>query len=1197
MKFKKMEINGFKSFADKIEIKFGNGVTGIVGPNGCGKSNVADSIRFALGEQSSKTLRGGNMQDVIFNGTEKRKSQSFCEVSMYFDNSERIFRDLNYDEVVFTRKLFRSNESEYMINKTPCRRADIIDALRDSGVGKEGYSIIGQGKIDELISSKPEDRRNIFDEAAGISKFKAKKTEAERRLVRTRDSLARIGDILEEKSKQLAPLTRQAQTARKYLELAEQLKHYEINIYLHQYETTTDTKKTITDRRNAIADEMERCRRDRDAASDNYNKAMTEFGNIDKTIEAHHDELVNLTSEVERNNSEVSLRNNDIRHIMERNEELLSEIAKYESDIRAAEALINAGLAGRDEKTADLARMKTECDGMSAQTDELENKLSAMEGEEKEGQRALVAAIEKLTDIKANMSKLLAERDGLEKQIAALKTRLSQSASANAARKNTADAVRRELETAKASREEQDKILSADTAKSNENLARLTLNNNRLKDINAKYYSLAERKDVFTKFSKENAGFERSVSRLLEAAKTDTELSSRIEGVIAKIIKVPKNYETAVEMALGGAVQNIVTKTEDEARYIIEYLKSKNFGRVTFLPMNVIRPRYIHDDLKRHLDVKGCHGAASSLVSYDPKFDGIVKYLLGTTVIVDDLNTGISIARASRYAFRIVTLDGDVINPHGAITGGSKKADVANVFAYDRELREIEELLAAERDKVKALEDEHNKITREQEALSLSIKSRSSAIHALDVKIAAQEQQYNKYLGEIEDIDRENGESEAQLLAWQVRADEISNDLNSVGALEELIQSQKTDAATSNLQSENEIVELKKQRDALREKLTALKIDCANLENEISNMDRDVAHLKDNIDRYNAQIGMARMQIESNEKDIAQKKADLEKLMLTVGENDSQRVAALKKKIADFGEYKQRIQSDMNAYEAERDRLVQLYTELSEKKNEEELKLQKVDIDLEQMQQRIAEVYKLEYADCLPLRDPEFEIEPGIEEAARLKRRIDNLGHINLEAIEQCETVYAEYSELEKQRDDLTAAERDLVKVITDLSKEMKTTFNEKFAQINENFKVIFRELFNGGTAELILLEPEEGKDELSAGVEIKAQPPQKKLQLLSLLSGGEKAMTAIAILFAILKLRPMPFCVLDEIEAALDDANVLRFAKYLKRYSQDTQFIVITHRKPTMELADALYGVTMEEKGVSKIVSVKLSDAVKLAM
>ncbi len=1191
-----MEINGFKSFADKIEIKFGSGVTGIVGPNGCGKSNVADSIRFALGEQSSKTLRGGNMQDVIFNGTEKRKSQSFCEVSMYFDNTERIFRDLNYDEVVITRKLFRSNESEYLINKTPCRRADIIDALRDSGVGKEGYSIIGQGRIDELISSKPEDRRSIFDEAAGISKFKAKKNEAERRLVRTRASLENISLILDEKSKQLAPLTRQAQAAKKYLELAEQLKHYEINIYLHQYETTTETKKAITDKRDALLLEMEKCRNERDAASEKYNAALVEFGNIDKTIEQHHNTLVSLTGALEKNNGEISLMNQEIRHIVSRNEELIAEIERFEADIRAAEAAVSAASEARVFKIAERDGLDERDKESAMLLDDIDARIADIEGAEKEGRRALIEAAEKLADIKSNMSSLLTEKSGLEERIASLGTRLDQSVSANAQRRATVESLGKDLLASKAVRAEHDKKLSADTARNNENLARLARNNAQLKDINAKYYSLSERKDLFTKFNNENAGFERSVSRLLDAAKTDAELSSRMEGVVAKVIKVPKNFETAIEMALGGAVQNIITRTEDEARYIINYLKSRNGGRITFLPMNVIRPRTIHDDLKRYLDVKGCFGVASSLVEYDDRFDSIIKYLLGTTIIVDELNTGIAIARATRYAFKIVTLDGDVINPHGAITGGSKKADVANVFAYDRELREIEEQLTGVRDRVKALEEEHNKITREQEALLLEIKTRSATIHELDVEIARSEQQYNKYLREIEDIDNENGENNAQLIAWQARVKQISDDIDSVGELENMIQNQKSDAATSSRQTESEIAELKARRDEAAAALMKIKLDRADCENAVSNIDRDIERFGKSIENANASIGLTREQIGKNDEVIAVKREEMEKRMLTVEETDSKRVASIKRKIADFGNYKQKIQSDMTMYEGERDRLIGLYTELSEKKNEEELKLQKVDIDLEQMQQRVAEAYKLEYADCVPLRDPEFEISQGIEEAAVLRRRINGLGHINIESIEMCEQVSAEFNELDKQREDLTSAEKDLVKVITDLSKEMRSTFNEKFTQINENFKIIFKELFNGGTAELILLEPEEGKDELSAGVEIKAQPPQKKLQLLSLLSGGEKAMTAIAILFAILKLRPMPFCVLDEIEAALDDANVLRFAKYLKRFSSETQFIVITHRKPTMELSDALYGVTMEEKGVSKMVSVKLSDAVRLA-
>lgn len=1196
MKFKKMEINGFKSFADKTEIKFGTGVTAIVGPNGCGKSNVADSIRFALGEQSSKTLRGGNMQDVIFGGTEKRKSQSFCEVSLYFDNTEHIFRDLNFDEVVITRKLFRSNESEYLINKAPCRRTDIIEALRDSGVGKEGYSIIGQGKIDELISSKPEDRRSIFDEAAGISKFKAKKIEAERRLVRTRDSLSRITDILEEKSKQLAPLTKQAQNARKYLELYEQLKDLEINIYLHQYETTTETKNFIIEKRNELIRRINECREAGEVAVDNYNRTMAEINSTDETIAKHNDELIGLSVAQATNSGQIETILSEVRFLTEKCEGYLSDIAKYEADIAAAEKAIAEGAALRDSKKIELEKLKEQADTTDKEWRATMDKIAASEGEEEKSHQSLMEAMEKLTEIKANMSKLLTEKEALRGQIESLRARTEAVEAANADKKRTAEALGKQLEKEKEQREGSSKLLDEDSRKNNENLSNLSRLNAELSKINAKYYTMTERRDLFTKLRDENGSFERSVSRLLAAAKTDKELSSRIEGVVAHIIQVPKAYETAVEMALGGAVQNIITRTEDEATYIINVLKSRSFGRVTFLPMSTIRPRRLRDDSLGYLDAEGCFGVAADLVSYDKKFDNIVRYLLGTTVIVDDIKTGIRIARASHYAFRIVTLDGDIINPAGSITGGSKKADVANVFAYDRELREMEEQLTGVSERITACEKEISRITSEQNSLTIGIKKRSAELHDLDVSIAAHEQQYLKLKNETEEAERELGEQSAQLLIWEKRVEEITRDIDSVGELDRLVQSRKESAIGEGEQSSDIISGLRSEAEKQHAELTRLRIEIASSENDISNIEKDLERLGGVINSSNAEIEKLRASYDEQNAIAEAKRAEAEKLRLSIDENDSNRVAELKKLISGFGEYKAKIQSDLNAYDAERIRLAGELNELTELRNAEDLKLQKVDTDLEQMQQRISEVYKLTYEECVPLRTEGFDVEGGIEEAQKLRRRIENLGHVNLDAITECETLYNEYNEMEKQRDDLSNAERDLVKIISDLSKEMKTVFTDKFKQINDNFKVIFRELFDGGTAELSLTEPAPGEDELSAGVEIHAQPPQKKLQLLSLLSGGEKAMTAIAILFAILRLRPMPFCVLDEIEAALDDANVLRFAKYLKRFSQETQFIVITHRKPTMELADALYGVTMEEKGVSKMVSVKLADAVKLA-
>ena len=1196
MKFKKMEINGFKSFADKTDIKFGTGVTAIVGPNGCGKSNVADSIRFALGEQSSKTLRGGNMQDVIFGGTEKRKSQSFCEVSLYFDNTEHIFRDLNFDEVVITRKLFRSNESEYLINKTPCRRTDIINALRDSGVGKEGYSIIGQGKIDELISSKPEDRRSIFDEAAGISKFKAKKAESERSLVRTRDNLSRITDILSEKSKQLAPLTKQAQNARKYLELRDELKQYEIDIYLHQYETTTETKNLITARRNELIEKLNECRAAGEAAVEEYNRTMAELNSTDENISKHNEELVGLSVAQAQNSGQIDTIMSEIGFITEKCDGYLSDIAKYEADIRAAEEAVEKGKSLRDEKKALLEELRAKTSATDAEWRATMDRIAASEGDEEKSHQSLIDAMEKLTEIKANMSKLLTERESLGRQIDDLRGRMTSSEAANADRKKTLEALGAKLDGERSRRAETGRLLDDRSRKNNENLSRLSALNAELGKITSKYSAMLERRDLFTKLRDENGSFERSVSRLLAAAKSDKELSSRIEGVVAHIIRVPKAYETAVEMALGGAVQNIITKTEDEATYIINVLKSRSFGRVTFLPMSTIRPRNLRDDVRGYLASDGCFGVAADLVSYDAKYDNIVRYLLGTTVIVDEIKTGIRIARASRYAFRIVTLDGDIINPAGSITGGSKKADVANVFAYDRELREMEEQLAGIAEKTEKYEKEIEKLTEEQSSLSLEIKRLSVESHDLDVAIAAHEQQYLKLEGETNETDASLGEQSAQILVWETRVGEITKDIDSVGALENLVRSKKESALGEGEQSSDLITELRADSDRLHAELTRLRIETANTENEVSNAERDIARLSDAAASYKEQTERLRAAYEEQFALGESKRAEAEKLRLAISESDSNRVIELKRMISGFAEYKQKIQADLNRCDADRMRLAAELNELTELRNAEDLKLQRVDTDLEQMQQRISEVYKLTYEECVPLRSENFDVEAGIEEAQKLRRRIDNLGHVNLDAIQECENLYNEYTEMEKQRDDLSDAERDLVKIIADLSKEMKTTFSEKFKQINDNFKVIFRELFDGGTAELSLTEPEPGKDELSAGVEIKAQPPQKKLQLLSLLSGGEKAMTAIAILFAILKLRPMPFCVLDEIEAALDDANVLRFAKYLKRYSQETQFIVITHRKPTMELADALYGVTMEEKGVSKMVSVKLADAVKLA-
>lgn len=1190
MKFKRIEIYGFKSFADKYEIPFGSGVTAIVGPNGCGKSNVADSIRWVLGEQSAKLLRGNSMQDVIFNGTEKRKSMSYCEVALVFDNSEKLFPSLDYEEVVLSRKLYRNGDSEYALNRTPCRLKDIVDLLRDGGMGREGYSIIGQGRIDELLSAKPEDRRQIFEEAAGISKFKARKVDSERKLMRTRDNLTRITDILEEKSRQLEPLMKQAETARKWLDMRDSLKHHEINTYIHQYDTASQAKEVINGRLNGITEEIDLKQKSYEAAVASYNESMYDLNSIDKNINALREELLTLTVGMEKQAGDMKVLKERLSALFDRNRRL--EEANEALDNRYSDTLkaVEKAKTERAERENLLNNARTEVENYRQRYLEAVEKLTRDENAAQNSKQALMEAMDRLADIKANMSRLLAERDALSSSVEENDKRIASETELLNRDETEFKKLTEGLKSVAALKNELGEKLQSAYKRNNELLAEANETTARLDKLNEKFYTAESRRKILHEMREAYDGFAFSIRNLMNDAKKNAQLNSRIEGIVAQLISMDAKFETAIETALGQSMQNIVTRDEDAAKFIIEYLKKMKYGRITFLPMTSIRPRYLDSRFDRALKAEGVFGVASDLVRYDRKYDGIIRGLLGNTVIVNNLDTAVSLAKSTGYGFKIVTLEGDIINPFGAITGGSKKNDIANIFSHDRELKELEETVKNLTAELTRLNDKKDKCATELDAVQSLIKQTQQNIHEADLQIAAKTEAKNKLASDIDARKRVVTDLVSSGNADKLRIEKINADINSVGELEELITSKKQNAKQDDETRQKKYDQLKTSRDELQEKLTSARLAAAELESAVKTLEND-------IQRMQADIAAVASEIETNNEEINENKSQISTIEKGIQSDeqrdesaDAKRIVQIKEKLAHFDSYKESLQEKVASVDKTRLDLMNELQTLRENKSREEMLLLKVDTDIEQMEQRVREEYNLEYEDCLAFKEENYDATKGIQETARLKRAMNALGNVNVDAIEMSKTVSEEYNELNAQKEDLEKAESDLMKIIKDLSDEMLARFSTQFAQIRSNFIKIFKELFNGGNADLELLDSE---NPLEAGIEIKAQPPEKKLQSISLLSGGEKALTAIAILFAILKLKPMPFCLLDEIEAALDDANANRFAKYLRRFSEDTQFIVITHRKPTMELADSLYGVTMEEKGVSKIVSVKLEDAV----
>lgn len=1195
MKFKRIEIHGFKSFADKHEIPFGNGVTAIVGPNGCGKSNVADSVRWVLGEQSAKLLRGTSMQDVIFNGTEKRKSISFCEVALVFDNREKLFPTLDYDEVVISRKLYRSGESEYAVNRTPCRLKDITELLRDGGMGREGYSIIGQGRIDELLSAKPEDRRAIFEEAAGISKYKAKKIESERKLSRTNESLIRINDILDEKSKQLEPLTRQAENARKWLNMRDQLKHHEVNTYIYQHDTASEAKGIINERLTCITDDLDHKQKTYQAAISTYNESMYNFNSIGKTIDVLREELMELTVGVEKQAGDVKVLKERLHNLFEQNKRATTENETLDGEYNAILTQIETKKQAVKDAKDRLTGALSELEQLKEQYMAVSEKISDKEDSTKSNQEALLEAMDKLAEIKSNMSRLLAEKEALKNLADDIDKRIEFNNSSVAEDKTELSDIKTELDSIKTGLQQtgDDLQKAADAGTSLRTLSDEVVSE--LDRLNEQYFTAVSRQKMLVEMQEAFEGFAFSVKKLMNDAKTDKRLDSKIEGVVAQVISVDAKFETAIETALGQAMQNIITKTEEDAKDIIEYLKVKKYGRVTFLPMTSIKPRSVDDRYRSVLNQRGCYGIADGLVKFDSKYAKVISGLLGGTVVAHDMDTAISIAKASGYSFRIVTLEGEIINPSGAITGGGRKNDIANIFSHDRELKELNTKVSDMSGRLEKLNILKKEYVIKTEKLAQKITELQSVKHSLELKKAALTERADKIGSGVSETDQMIESLLAEKETAIQRIEAIDKDINSVEHLNDVISEKKQLAKLSEQEFLKISEDLKTERDTVSEKLTAKRVETAETSAEIQNIENEIQRLQNEVEDLLIEIELNNQTVDGNKKLIAEIEKNLNIDESVGSEGDRKRIAEIREKLSGLDEYKEELQEKIASLDDERNRLVGEVETLQEKKTKEEILLAKVDSDIEQLEVHIQEEYELCYEQCLEFKEEGYNAQEGTQEIGRLKRSMNALGNVNIDAIEMSQEVFREYEEMDVQRNDLEKAAADLNKIIEDLSAEMLTRFNEEFAKIRVNFIKIFKELFNGGNADLILQETEDGNP-LEAGVEIVAQPPEKKLLSISLLSGGERALTAIAILFAILKLKPMPFCLLDEIEAALDDANANRFAKYLRRFSEETQFIVITHRKPTMELADNLYGVTMEEKGVSKIVSVKLSEAAALA-
>lgn len=1186
MRLKKLYIHGFKSFADRVEMTFEHGVTGVVGPNGCGKSNISDAVRWVLGEQSARQLRGSKMEDVIFNGTEKRRRMAYCEVTLTFDNEDHSLPS-DYTEVAVTRRVFRTGESEYLLNGAACRLKDVVDLFRDTGIGRDGYSIVGQGRVGEILSQKSEDRRQVFEEAAGIVKYKSRKLEAEKRLANTEQNLSRVADIISELEARLEPLRAQSEDARKYLAMREEQKGLDLNVFLVRSERYQEKIAELRLTAESMRETLAQNEREQQTLNERRERVQLQLSEREEKAAELRESLQTLIQEVEAQEGQANV-------LRERLAASRREQARMEDERRAAEEG-EAGMLRRiealedeifreDESVAAREQQQTALDLALA---EAEDAAARLEAEAEEAKERVIRFMNDMGDVKSEQARLTALREAIDGRLASL------SADAEEDTRVESDLKRAAVDAEDILHEENDRLTALNEAsrKASERKREADEAHERLtaeaQGLLSDRQALGSRLKLLTEMQRDYEGYNLSVKQVLKEA--ERRGGAGVHGVVASILHAPQKLERALDMVLGGTLQNVVVDRDEDAKAMIEYLKRNRYGRATFLPISSIRGRTLDMGERRVLTMPGCVGLASEMVTYDPIYRGIVENLLGRTVIAEDLSSGIAIQRAGRYQFRLVTLDGDVMHSGGSMTGGSVQSRMTSLLSREREITESTERMKALTEKLTQTQNQLRKSEEARAALKQERAQLFTDVHQQEIAVTRAEEHWTRAQEELNaHVDRAARVTEAREQLSEQRVEILSQ-------LESLTRRRDT--------TEDEGEALRRQAQTLQTSLSEARVELNRQRQEATNARVELATAKRGLDaqkqelsRLNAQKGdTARVLAETGEalRTLEERlKADEAALTSEEGRLELAR-RGLNGARDDFqkaDESRLQAQTELREISESAEQLRVATEEFTDRSHRAEMALSRAENDLEQMTARIWEDYQLTYEGAEPFRDPNFKLAESEKRLNTLRAAIRAMGPVNVSAMDEYRETSERYTELTAQRDDLDRAKNDLLGIIGDLTSKMETQFRAQFEQLDVYFRQTFTELFGGGRAELRLEDP---KDALNTGIEIVAQPPGKKLQMLSLLSGGERALTAIAILFAMLKLKPTPFCILDEIEAALDDANIDNFAEYLQTYSTKTQFVVVTHRKGTMSRCDALYGVAMEEKGVSKLMSVKLADAV----
>lgn len=1183
MFLRSLEIRGFKSFADKTELRFKKGVTAVVGPNGSGKSNVSDSVRWVLGEQSVKSLRGGKMEDVIFAGTQFRKPLGLAQVSLTLDNSDGELAT-EYNEVTVTRRIFRSGETEYLINNQKCRLKDITELFMDTGIGKEGYSIIGQGKIDAILSGRPEERRALLEEAAGIVKYKSRKDEAEKRLDNTDNNLIRIRDIISTYEERLEPLKVEKEKALKYKELAEELNIREVSILVNHIDrvscdikklsTEIESRQEIVDRKRSelkshkgILDELqgkiEALDKKNKLGKEEYYRKKEECSNNLKDIELYKERISNFEAIIQKEEGEIKLLQNNIENLNEEKSELeqrFNEKSKESIDknkeIRDIQDTINEISLLINNVEKELTELKNNEYEIISKNSDINNKIISLEKDLDSKNQMQQSLVKSILTLEGNIAINIGTIEEFKLKL-----------------KNT-NKVMVDLE---------EKVVRLRKELSQEH-SRLNNQDNKIKSISKRINESEATHTMLSNLEKHYEGYNRTVKNLMDHIE-----KGRIQGIqniklLGEVFEVNRKYETAIEIALGGSISNVITSTDIDAKKLISYLKAKGLGRATFLPLNIIKGKRLElpNEIKKAV---GYIGIASDILNYSDKYKAVIEYNLGRTIIAENMDTALNISKLGRHNYKIVTLTGEVINPGGALTGGSIQGKNTNLLGRKREIEELAQNIFKLKESYNNEINIFNEIKTNIKALDEEILNKRDEIHGKNIELTVLE-------GEVKNLINE-GEKLSKSIDSYNKEQEVNN--QEIKSLEEQLKNRKEELTKLDARSEErkfrakeieeELVNKRRERDRLKESLVNLKVNSATLEENLQGQrtqlvskSREINEKENKVSQLINEIKARKTDISSLAEEVRVKQSNLVHI--------EKRILQLEDSFKDDEVQRIKLKEEYKVKETDNNEIIDSIRIEENELNKRAIQNAKFESEQESLYNRLNSEMNLTLAEAKKLAIEVDDLQEFKEVVSRLKSKIALLGTVNLSAIVEYDEVCEKYEFMSTQELDLQKAKEELLSVIDEMTIQMQQLFKENFKVLNENFGETFRELFKGGSAELIL----GGDDVLNSNIIINVEPPGKKLQNINLMSGGEKVLSAIALLFAILKMKPTPFCILDEIEAALDDANVHRYAEFLKAFSENIQFIVITHRKGTMEASDVMYGVTMEEKGISKVVSVDLS-------